>query len=127
GGYLHDSRNAGVRVGYTYHPLPADTYSLIGIPEDGTIDLDDALVEASLLARGSVPADAIVASVAGTSRGVSLLWVAYSWVGLMLLIRPMTKRLELFRFLTEAPFPKRLAMTAGLAAAVVLVMALWFG
>lgn len=125
-GYLYDAQIPDVRVRYTYHPVPRDTYSLIGIPSDGEIDLDGALMEVSPLRRGNVPADAIVSSVAGTTRGVSLLWVAYSWIGLMLLIRPVTKRLELFRFLTDAPFPKRFAMTAGVAALVVLALALWF-
>lgn len=125
-GYLYDGSNADVRLRYVYHPVPAGTYSVIGIPEDGVLDLEGALVELPLLTRGRLPPEEIVASVAQTSRGVQSMWMIYSWIGLVILLRPMTRRFELFRRLTDAPFPRRLLMTAAVSAGIVLVLAAWF-
>lgn len=123
GGYVYDANDPDVRIRYTYHPLQADTYSVIGVPEDGVLDLSDEFSDLPLAALGSVSAEEMVAAATGTERGVQSVWMIYAWVGLLLLLRPVARRFRIFHGFTEAPFPSRLLRTGGIAAVIVLVLA----
>ena len=124
GEYLYREDDPDVRVRYVYHPMEGGPHSVIGVPEDGILTLDDDLAQAPLLVAGTVSADSIVAGAAGTERDVQSVWMIWAWLGLMIMLRPVARPFALFDRFTKAPFLRRQLMGGAVSAVVVLALAI---
>lgn len=122
--YLYSGENPDVRLRYEYIAAPIGSVSLIAIPQDGRLTLTEELAGAPLLVSGDADAQTIVAAGTGQVREVQWHWIVFTFAGLMLLIRPVASLLPRFNAFTSAPFGKRIAMTAGIAAGMTLVISL---
>lgn len=122
-GYVVSEEHPDVRIRYRYHAVTPGPRSVIGMPEEGVLDLDDELAQAPLMVDGAVTPDAMVAAAMETSRPVQSQWMMWAWVGLMLMLRPLARPFALFRGYTEAPFLRRMLLGGAIAAGIVLVLA----
>lgn len=123
GDYLVSVENPDVRIRYEVHSVPAGPHSVIGVPEEGVLTLDDDLAQAPLMVVGRRSAEEMVAAVGDTGREVQSAWMMWAWVGLMILLRPLARPFILLRGFTEAPFFRRQLLGGAIAASVVLVLA----
>jgi hypothetical protein len=123
-GFLYNDRYPDLRIHYLGHPVPAGRYGVLGVPRDGLLALDGPMAELPLIAADATDAASIIASVQGLERGVDPLWMAYTFVGLMILIRPLARPFPGLRSFTNAPLLRRLAITAAVAAGLTAVAAL---
>lgn len=122
--YLYNKQYPDVRIWYDHNWAPTGLVSLIAIPEDGRLKLTEELAAVPLLMAGDVDAPTIVAAAAGEVRDIQQTWVYYTFVGLLLLIRPVARLFSGLNDFTYAPVGKRLAITAGVAAAITAVITL---
>ena len=123
-GFLYHKDQPNLRIRYEAHPVQAGQYGVLGVPQDGVLSLDGPMAELPLIGRGVTDAESLVASVQGRERGVNPVWMAYTFVGLMLLIRPLARLAPGLRAFVRASFGRRLAITAATAAALTGVAAL---
>lgn len=122
--YIYSDENPDLRLRYDYVAAPTGQVSLIAIPEDGRLTLTEELAGAPLLMSGSADAQTIVEAGAGQVRDIQQNWIFYTFAGLMLLIRPVARLFSRLNDFTYAPFGKRLAMTAGIAAGITALIGL---
>lgn len=102
--------------------MPEGTYSVIGVPRAGRLEMAERLKASPPIAPGDVEPAALVAEAQEAIPEVDRAWIAWVMIGLMLLIRPSTKRFRLFDRITDLPSGRRLLMTAGLAAVITLTI-----
>jgi hypothetical protein len=116
-GYLQKKAYSEVamRFRYDYMPVEEDVYSLIGIPHDGVLDLDDNYTSLPLIARGAVDAETLLAQAEGTTVKTSRYWIAWIFIGTLLLLRPVANRFQALQFFTAASLGRRWAMSLAVA------------
>lgn len=124
GTYLYNDGFPDARLRYEHVRAPTGAVSLIAIPEDGRLALTEALATVPLLVPGRVNAPTIVGAATGQVRDIQRHWIFYTFAGLMLLIRPVAGLFSGLNEFTHAPFGKRLAITAGIAAAMTAIIGL---
>ncbi len=116
--YLYLLPEKTVRVMYELSTFERQFYSLIAIPENGRLQLNETLAPVKLIAQGNVEPKAIVEAAGGTVPQPQTNWIYYTFFGLMLLIRPVARRFSALNNFSYAPAGKRIATTAGIAAAI---------
>jgi len=126
GVYAYSRSDPAVRLRYSYLAAPTGRVSLIAIPRKGLLTLDEALAPLPLLVVGDADPTDIFEAAGGQVREPQLHWLFYSFFGFMLLIRPLARRFSALNDFTFAPFGRRLAMTAGIAALLTLAVGIAF-
>jgi hypothetical protein len=122
--YAYNRTLPDVRLRYDYTWAPTGPVTLIAIPDNGQLRLNEDLARVPLLAIGTADARTIVEAAGGQVRDVQSQWIFYTVAGLMLLIRPVARRFSGLNDFTYAPAGKRIAMTAGVAVLIIAVIAL---
>ena len=126
GVYAYSRSDPTVRLRYSYLAAPKGLVSLIAIPRERVLTLNEALAPLPLLVVGDVDAKDIVEAAGGQVREPQPHWLFYSFFGFMMLIRPVARRFSALNDFTFAPFGRRLAITAGLAAFLTLAVGVAF-
>jgi nitrogen fixation-related uncharacterized protein len=130
GSYLYPPQNAtsmasnaigAIRFRYTYTPLAEGPYSAVGIVRDAKLvdHLYERVYSLPLMAPGDVSADELAAqtlAVLSDGRAPQKNWIGYVFVGLLLCIGVLARLFPFLIGFTEAPFPKRAAITVVVAA-----------
>jgi nitrogen fixation-related uncharacterized protein len=139
GNYLYPPQNAtsmasdaigAIRVRYTYTPLAEGPYSAVGIVKDAKLvdHLYQRVYSLPLMAPGDVSADELAGqtlAVLSGGRASQKNWIGYVFVGLLLCIGVIARAFPFLKSFTEAPFPKRAAVTvviAGIGTAIAGVL-----
>jgi hypothetical protein len=136
--YLYSRSEPTARLGYRYVAGPAGRISMVAIPDEGmltlgealaplpTLAVGEALAPLPTLAVGDADARSIVEAAGGRVPETQIHWLFYTFFGLMLLIRPIARRFSALNDFTYAPFGKRVAMTASIAAVLTLAAGVAF-
>lgn len=122
--YLYNKDYPDTRIRYDYVHAPTGSVSLVAIPQDGRLSLTEELANVPLLVPGDTDVSTIVQTATGQVRDIQRHWIFYTFVGLMLLIRPVARFFSGLNDFTYAPFGKRLVITAGVAAVITAVIGL---
>ena len=117
-GYLQTKAYSPVttRFHYDYRPIAEDVYSMIGIPRDGVLDLDDQFQSLQLITLGAVDAETLVSRAESATVHTLKYWMAWIFIGTLLVLRPIAGKFRALQGFSEASTGRRWVISLGVAA-----------